>query len=162
MFKGVGLVFGLLLFGTLARAEQPGQWLGAGVQFNQYASPQINGVLAYAKKLRGEEKPTYSYTAVNFLSVQKEPFRVMTTTETGIAQYLTRFRRMDVYALGTAGMASSGGESGTNVGYSLSGGLMAITAVRKGVTIGPYYRATKTSLSDAQHAVGIMIGIGDK
>jgi hypothetical protein len=34
--------------------------------------------------------------------------------------------------------------------------------VRKGVTIGPYYRVTKSSLSDAQHAVGIMIGIGDK
>jgi len=151
----------LLVLPSSLRAEPPGQWFGAGVQFNQYASPQVNGVLAYAKKVAGNEKPTYSYTAVNFLSVQKSPFRVMTTTETGIAQWVTRFRKMDFFALGTAGLAASGSSGGTNTGYSVSGGIIGQTAIRKGVTIGPYYRVTKSSLSEVQHAVGLMIGLRD-
>jgi hypothetical protein len=151
----------------------PDQWAGAGVFFNQYAAPQINGTLAYAKRVMGGG--TYSFTAVNFLSYSTNPFRVMTSTETGIAQHLTTFGPFEVQVLGTLGPAFAADPAtqqvapdgtttvtsgGTKVGLSLTGGGFAFARLKNGWTIGPVLRVTKPTISDTQWSIGLMIGWG--
>lgn len=156
------IAIALLLAPLTLSAEKPEHWAAAGVQFTGYSSPAINGLLAYARRIAGQDRPTYSYTAVQFTSADQQPFRLMATTETGLATYLFRFRGVDVFGLATAGLASAGSASGTNVGYSVTGGFIGLVGISKGVSIGPYYRVLKSSLSGAQHAVGMLIGIGDR
>lgn len=154
----------MFVFAVLACGQTTGpqQFAGAGVSFNQYASPQINGLLVYAKRLTANDHPTYSFSAVNLLSVQRTPaFRLMTTTETGVAQHLTKFGPFQVYGIGTAGFAASGDAEGTASGYVLTGGGLALAGLKNGWKVGPYLRVIKSSLSDRQWAVGAMIGWGE-
>lgn len=156
-----------LLTEQLAEAEQqigksvlPNQWAGAGVFFNQYASPQLNGTAAYAKCII-EGAGLYSFTAVNFLSYQTEPFRVMTTVETGVAKHITRFGAFEVFALGTIGPAFTANEDGTTTGAVFTGGGFAFTRLKNNWTIGPVLRVTKPTISDTQWAIGLMVGWGE-
>lgn len=153
------LIFALAL-ACQAQTETPTQWAGAGATFNQYAAPQINGVVAYARRLTSNPYPTYSFSAVNILSVQRQPFRVMTTTETGIAQYATKFGPFSVYGLGTVGLAAAGNSDGTTTGAVFSGGGMAVAGIGKGWTVGPLVRVIKPTIGDKQFAVGLLIGWG--
>jgi len=144
---------------TATEPALPNQWAGAGVFFNQYASPQINGTAAYAKKILGSG--TYNFNAVNFLSYEKQPFRVMTTVETGIAQRVTRFGAFEVFALGTTGPAFTANEDGTTTGAVFTGGGFAFTRLKNNWTIGPVLRVTKPTISDTQWAIGLMVGWGE-
>ena len=144
---------------TATEPTLPNQWAGAGVFFNQYASPQINGTAAYAKKILGSG--TYSFNAVNFLSYETQPFRVMTTVETGIAQRVTRFGVFEVFALGTLGPATAGNEDGTKLGVAFTGGGFAFAGLGKGWTIGPVLRFVKPTISDTQWSLGLMLGWGE-
>lgn len=138
----------------------PSQWAGAGASWNQFASPQINGMLAYAKRLTSNAYPTYSFTVINILSVQRQPFRVMTTTETGVAQKATSFGPFAIYGLGTMGLATAGTEEGTSTGMVFGGGGMALAGIGKGWTVGPLIRIIKPTIGDRQWAVGVMMGWG--
>ena len=144
-----------LMFG-----QAPDQFAGAGMSWNQYAAPQINGLLVYAKRIAGTEHPTYSFNAVNILSVTPRPFRLMTTTETGIAQHIGAFGPFTVYGIGTAGLATAGEITGTGAGYVLTGGTLALARIRGGWRAGPYLRVLKSSLSERQWAAGVLFGWG--
>ncbi len=148
------------ILAAFAHAESPAQWAGVGTSFNQYAAPQINGIAAYARRVTNNEHPTYSFSAINFLSVERSPFRVMTTTETGIAQHVTKFGPFAVYGIGMVGMASAGGSDGTSTGAVFSGGGLALAGLGRGWTIGPLVRVIKPTISERQWALGIVIGWG--
>jgi hypothetical protein len=159
--KHIAIALSLALLLTLsAAAESPQQWAGVSLNFNQYAAPQVNGTAAYARRLTDNGHPTYSFSAINFLSVQKSPFRVATTTETGIAQYVTKFGAFSIFGLGTAGLSTVGSADGTATGGSFSGGGMAQAGIGHGVTIGVMFRAVKPSISETQYPVGLVIGWG--
>jgi hypothetical protein len=150
----------LLLFTLPLFAESPAQWAGAGATFNQYSAPQINGILVYAKRLTDNNYPTYSFSSVNILSMEKSPFRVMTTVETGVSQFVTKFGPFNVYGLGTMGMAASGNVGGTETGVVFSGGGLALAKLGRGWSIGPVLRVIKPAISDRQWAAGLMVGWG--
>lgn len=141
-------------------AESPQQWAGVGASLNQYAAPNTNGIMAYARRLTANEHPTYSFSAVNLLSVQRQPFRLMTTTETGLAQHVTRFGPFDVYGLGMVGLAAAGNAEGTATGATFSGGGLALAGIGRGWSIGPLVRVIKPTISERQWAVGLMVGWG--
>lgn len=138
----------------------PQQWAGAGLGWNQYAAPQINGLAAYARQLAGGEHPTYSFTLLNVASVSMRPFRVMTSEETGIAQHALRFGRFDVYGLGTAGISQAGAADGSSAGFVFGGGGLAMAPIGRGWTAGPYVRVFKSALADRQWQIGLLVGWG--
>jgi hypothetical protein len=151
----------VLLLAAVAFGQEgapPEQFVGTGVAWNQFASPQINGMAVYAKRILGETRPTYSFSAVNFVSADARPFRLMTTTETGVAQYLTAFGPFAVYGIGTAGLAAGGTDGGTSTGAVFTGGGLALAGVGKGWRLGPYFRIIKSTISDRQWAFGLMLG----
>lgn len=136
----------------------PSQWAGVSVYYNQFAAPQINGAMTYAKKILTAK--TYLWNSINFLSYDRNPFRVMTAPETGLAQHLTDFGPFSVFVLGQAGIAVTGEESGTKTGMTLTTGGFAFAGFRNGVTIGPVLRITKPTISDTQWSLGLCIGWG--
>jgi hypothetical protein len=157
-----GAALALLVAGlAFAQDNSPRQFAGAGASWNQFSSPQINGLLVYAHRLTGNEYPTYSFSAINLLSVSRNPFKLLTTTETGVAQYLTKFGPFSVYGLGTAGMAAVGTAEGTSTGYVLGTGALALAGFKGGWKVGPYLRVIKSSLAERQWAVGVMVGWGE-
>lgn len=150
----------LLALSAAAQTETPQQWAGVGVTWNQYAAPQTNGILAYARRITSNEHPTYSFSTINILSVQRAPFRVMTTTETGIAQHAGTFGPFQVYGIGTIGLATAGSASGTATGATFSGGGLALASIGRGWSLGPLVRVIKPTISERQWAAGICIGWG--
>ena len=156
VFKLFLIIFAL---SVVAFADSlPDQWAGVTVYYNQFASPQVNGAVTYAKRIL--TNGTYSYNSVHILSVQKNPWRAMTETETGIAQHITKFGPFDVFGLGQIGVATSGSEDGTKVGPSFSAGGFAFAGVGRGVTLGPTLRLTKSTIGDRQWALGLTLGWG--
>ena len=151
----------LLTIGLAAQpANLPNSWVGAGVTWNQYASPQVSGVAVYAHKLAGTNYPTYSWTAIDFISLKTSPFTLATTTETGIGQYITSFGAFDLYGIGAAGITTSASGDGTTVGSAFSGGGMAVAKLGKGWTVSPVVRIIRPANSGNQWAVGLIIGWG--
>jgi hypothetical protein len=136
------------------------QWAGAGVSYNQFAAPQLNAFVAYAHRILTGAHPTYSFSAVNFVSAQTRPFRVLTTTETGVAQHVIRFGRFDVFGVGTLGLAAAGSTEGTNLGAAFGAGGLALTRIKGGWTAGPLVRVFKTALSGSQWSAGLVVGWG--
>ncbi len=168
-----------MLMATLAWAEQPNQWAGAGVFFNQDNSPQISGMLGYAKQVASlGEKPTYSFTRVNITSITRadwsQPwytmnYRVLTSVETGAAQYITKFGKFSVYTYVTAGPAFAGENDGTTVGTMIGTGAFAFAGIKGGWTVGPVLSVSKPLISETnnpgagktQWAVGLVFGWGE-
>jgi hypothetical protein len=150
-----------LAFTALAFAQPVTNLVAVGGSWNQFASPQFNGLAVYAHKIAdNNDRPTYSFTAVTFLSASRNPFRVATTTETGIAQHLIDFHPFRVYGLGQVGVASSANPTGTNVGLAYSGGGIALAPLGRGWTAGPFVRILKPGTIDRQWAAGLIVGIG--
>jgi hypothetical protein len=153
-------VVALTLLCSFASA-QPAQWAGAGLQWNQEASPQISGMAVFARRIIGESHPTYSFSLININSVKInswKPFdaHVQVSTETGLAQHIMRFGVFDVYALGTLGMTSTG----VNTGFSYSGGGTAQAGLGKGWSLGPSLRVFKSAIAGPGYAAGILGGWG--
>lgn len=138
----------------------PSDYVAAGVHWNQFASPQIGGLAAYGHKIAGDTAPTYSFTAIEFLSVQARPFRVGTLTQTGVAQYLKSIADFQIYGLAMAGALTSASTTGTNVGFAGSTGGLATRAIGKGWSVGPYLLFTQPTNADRQWAIGVIIGFG--
>lgn len=177
--KSLWVAVFMLVVALAAHAEQPSQWAGAGAFFNQDNSPQISGMLAYAKQVASlAGRPSYSFTRVNITSITRadwsQPvwvmnYRVMTSVETGLAQYLTTFGKFQVYTFATAGPAFAGEDTGTSVGTMLGTGAFAFAGIKRGWTIGPVLSISKPFISEAnnpgagrvQWAVGMVIGWGE-
>jgi hypothetical protein len=144
------LILSLLCAG-IALAQAPTDLIGLRVGYDASTSPTTSGGFIYAHRITDNSHPTYSYTMLNFLPQKTQPYVHMTTTETGIAQHVAKVGPFGVYALGTAG----GAFAGDNVGFSLSGGGMAI-AGSKWFYGGPYARASKASISNGQYEFGVV------
>lgn len=140
-------------------AQLPNQWVGANINFDQYSANKVTGSLAYARQVSSGAHPIYSYNAINLVSIQKEPFRLMTNPESGLAIHITKFSMFEVFALGSAGVALAGNSDGTNAGFSGSGGGFAQTKIKGNWTIGPIVRVSKTTISEIQWSVGLVIGL---
>ena len=151
------LSLGLLTAASIY-AQFPNQWAGVNVNFDQYSQNKITGSVAYAKRITDSAHPIYSYNSINLLSVQKNPFRLMTTPESGLAIHVGTFNMFEVFILGAAGVSMAGDTNGTNVGFAGSGGGFAQTKLSGNVTIGPIFRVSKTTISDTQWSVGIVLG----
>ena len=164
------IVLAVLMFASLAFGQTPApvvsnfpaQWAGATVNWNQFAAPQINGGVLYAVRITDNNHPTYSFSMVDFLSIQKSPFQVVTTTETGIAQHIQKFGRFDIFGLGTMGPSFTATPTGTQVGTALSGGGFAMTKIRGGWTGGLVLKIIRPTMSDGktQWSVGLIGGWG--
>jgi hypothetical protein len=114
---------------ALALTAQVSDFVGAGLGYNQYAAPNVSGHVAYAHLLDAGGK-TYSYTVIDASSASRTPFRVQTSTSTGVAQYLKTVGKFDVYGLAAAGVSVGGTATGTNVGAAFTGGGMAVTRIK--------------------------------
>jgi hypothetical protein len=154
------------------------QWAGGGLFFNQDNHPQINGMLAYAKRvttLAGH--PGYSFTKVNIWSISRNDptgsiwtmnYRVATSTETGWAQHALDYGPFKVFGTFTAGPMFSGSPDGTTVGASLSTGGFAFAGIGKGWTIGPALNIIKPIVTEAANpdagklgwSLGLVVGWG--
>lgn len=143
-----------------AFAQHPSDWVAAGVAYNQYASPQINGIAVYAHKIGGDDHAVYSFTSISFISTSSKPYRVSTVTETGVAPLVRTIGRISVYGIATGGVATSAVPDGTNVAAAFSGGGLAQITIGSGWTVGPYVRVLKATDADRQVAVGLLIGWG--
>ena len=150
----------LILFSLPLFAQMPNQWVGASINFDQYSENKITGSVVYAKQISSNDHPIYSYNAVNLLSIQKNPFRLMTNPESGLAIHVAKFANFEIFALGSAGVSLAGNNDGTNIGFSGSGGGFAQTKLKGNWTIGPIVRVSKTTISEIQWSVGVIIGLG--
>ena len=150
------LFLACLLAPPPARAEEgPEDFAAAGMGWNQYASPQLNGNLLYAHRA-GADDSLYSFTFVDAVSKSWQPFETATSITTGLAQKFLAVGRVKVYA--TTGVGIMAG--GTNVGYSWTSGGAASIPLKKGWALLPNIRVIKSSLTDFQWIGGCLIGWG--
>jgi hypothetical protein len=132
----------------------PNDYVAAGVSWNQYASPQINGNLLYGKKLT--DANTYSFSFVDVVSKSLKPFTVTTAISSGLAQYLKTIGPARCFVVTTVGVAAGG----DNVGYVWTGGGAFAIPIGRGFSLMPNVRVLKSSLSEWQGIYGLMIGFG--
>jgi hypothetical protein len=131
----------------------PTDIVAAGANYNQYAAPQISGLLVYAHQIA---PGTYSFSAVDLTSKSVRPFILQTATTTGVARHVRDVGSARVFAIGTAGMAA-GGE---NLGGAFSAGGAAVFPLRGGWCAMVTARILETSIAERQYAVGLAIGWG--
>ena len=140
-----------ILASTLALGAD---FVAGGVNWNQYAAPQVNGWGSYSRQVADR---VYSFSTAEVTSVSASKFLSQISFRTGIATpVLERFGPFTVYATADVGVASSG----DNVGGSYSGGGAVVAPLGKGWFLVIPVRVIKTSLSDRQVAVGMGIGWG--
>jgi len=131
----------------------PTDFVAAGANYNQYAAPQVSGLLVYAHQIA---PGTYSFSAVDLTSKSVRPFVLQTATTTGLARHIRDMGPARVFAVGTAGLAA-GGE---NLGGAFSAGGAAVFPLRAGWCAIISARVIDTSIADRQYAVGLAIGWG--
>jgi len=141
---------------AVCQEVMPTDYVAAGLSWNQYAAPQINGNLLYAHKIT--DANTYSFSFVDVISKCRRPFTVTTAVSTGLAQHIRTIGPARVFLVTTVGVAAGG----DNVGYIWTGGGAVAFPIGKSFTILPNVRVLKSSLSDVQYIGGIMIGFGSK
>lgn len=144
----------------LVPATLPKTFVAAGVAWNQYSTPQINGWASYGN-LISASAGVYSFTSYDVTSVSRSPFRVQTSTRTGFAYYLKSAGRVDLFALGDIGVALAPSTGpGTNIGLAYSGGGMATVRLGRGWALVIPIRTFKSALSDKQTIFEIGFGYG--
>ena len=131
----------------------PTDFVAAGANYNQYAAPQVSGLLIYAHQIA---PGTYSFSAVDLTSKSVRPFVLQSATTTGLARHIRDMGPARVFAVGTAGLAA-GGE---NLGGAFSAGGAAVFPLRAGWCAIISARVIDTSIADRQYAVGLAIGWG--
>ncbi len=144
----------------------PVQWAGVGVLYNNGVG--FNGLGAYAHRLTGNSRPTYSFTMVRITGMEGNPFapsggtpfKLLTTQETGLAQYIGVFGPATIFGFTTIGLSQTSNETGIVAGNSLSAGGFASIKIIKGWTANPFISWNKTSLAGNQWAIGSMFGWG--
>jgi len=143
----------LILNCPIFAADEPETFGAMGMSWNQYAAPQISGNLLYAKRI---DDGLYSFNFVDVISKSMQPFSTATSVTTGIGKRVGHLYGAPIYL--TTGVGVLAGER--NTGYSWqSGGTIAL-GLGKGWELLPNVRVIKSSLTDFQFIVGIMIGLG--
>ena len=130
----------------------PGTWLGAGAfQGTHHVVPMLIGAVPLGQR-------TYSFTTLEFQGVQRHPFAVLTSVETGVAQRLTSAQGIDLYAILGAGAAATG----SSAGGSFAGGFLALAPVGKRFSAGLFARVQQTTgpLAASSVMLGVVIGVG--
>jgi hypothetical protein len=147
------------------RPESSAMLLGAGINWNQYASPQLSGNIFFAQKIAENNGfPTYSFNLLDVVSKTKNPFTVAVSITPGLAQQVFKFNGMGYFVLGTVGVSAGGTDAGKEgiVGFSWSTGG-AVSIPYKKVIFIPMFRALKTSTSaDFQAVYGLNIAFVGK
>jgi hypothetical protein len=133
----------------------PEDFVAAGLAWNQYASPQINGWTTYARSIKASAG-LYSFTTYDITSVKANPFTIQTSARTGAALYLRSIGPIHIFGLGDVGMAASG----QSIGSAFSGGGVVAVQLGKGWTVLGVARVLKTALSDQQTIYGLGVGWG--
>ena len=126
-------------------------WVGAGLFQGRHLEPMGIGAIPLGKT-------TWSFNTVEFQGVQRHPFAVLTSVETGVAQRLTMVSGIGVYAILGAGAAATG----STAGGSFAGGFLAMAPVGKGWTAGLFARVQQTTgtLAASSVILGVVIGVG--
>lgn len=169
------LVLMVMAFATLPVFAQGStevkDFVAAGVNWNQYAAPQVNGSLMYARNISGG---TYSFTMMDIFSKTMQPFTVTTSITTGVGQHIKDIGIVRIYGLTTIGVAAGGAVSSSDVpaaesskedkatvGWAWTGGFaLPIPIGKKGWCLMPTVRFIKSSFSDFQGIYGVSIGWG--
>jgi hypothetical protein len=144
----------LPLMAQTAPEVMPKDYVAAGMSWNQYSAPEINGNLLYAHKITDQN--TYSFTFMDVISKSWKPFTATTAVSTGVAQHVRTIGPARCFLVTTVGVAAGG----DNVGYVWTGGGAFAIPIGKSFTMLPNVRVLKSSLSDFQYIAGIMIGFG--
>jgi len=158
VIRSVFLALLICCFSVFAQ-DTPTQHVTAGLFYNSYSTPHATGFAAYAQKITGG---TYSYSVMDITSRTATPFRLQTTTSTGIAQQIRSLGDVRVYALfaGGAGFANSAKNDGTDIGFSGTAGFLAVKPLKNGWTLNVPVRIIASTLSPPQYVVGLGIGFG--
>ena len=133
-------------------AGESSVWVGAGVfQGTHHAIPMVIGAVPLGQR-------TYSFTTLEFQGVQRHPFSVLTSVETGVAQRLTSASGIDLYAILGAGAAATG----SSAGGSFAGGFLAMAPIGKRFSAGLFARVQQTTgpLAASSVMLGVVIGVG--
>ena len=134
----------------------PNNVYGAGISFNQGASPRVAGTALYAH-LASDNSGTYIFTVVDALPQNTHPFTVNTNIGAGIAQKVFAVGKTPIYIPTSAGISFNG----SNTGWQWSTGALASVKVKNGWHIFPNVRILKSSVSGNtgyQPIVGLLIG----
>lgn len=147
------------------------QWAGGGVLYANGVGG--NGLFVYAHQITDNSAPTYLFTDFRVTGWQGNPFvrgtdfKLLTTQDAGVAQYLKTFGRFQIYALGLFGVSqtTNSDNTGTAIGNSVSAGGMAKATLHKTKsdeewTLNPIILYNKTSLANNQWSVGVLFGWG--
>ena len=137
---------------TSSTAGGSSVWVGAGLfQGQHHLEPMGIGAIPLGKN-------TWSFNTVEFQGVQRHPFAVLTSVETGVAQRLTTVSGIGVYAILGAGAAATG----STAGGSFAGGFLAMAPIGRGFTAGLFARVQQTTGTLAASSVtrGVVIGVG--
>jgi hypothetical protein len=135
-------------------AAEYGEVVGAGVSFNQYSNPRLDGNLLYAHRI---SDGLYSFNLIDFVQVSSKPFTVGVSFTPGVAKRIMTFNQIPVYATVNVG-AMMGGT--TNFGYSFSSGMAGTIGLGKSLMLMPNFRIMKGSLVDTQYIYGVMLNWG--
>jgi hypothetical protein len=146
----------------------PQQFVGGGLNYNQQASPNLSGFVAYAH-LVDKDHGVYSYTLVRESSIfvvgsgktlGQRLQSLHTSTETGAALHAGKFGAFDLWALGTGGIAAATTPDGAATGFSGSAGGMATKGLGNGWYIGLAGWYSYSGVAGSTYPVGLVIGWG--
>ncbi len=128
-----------------ATTQLPDQFVAAGLAFNQYAAPNLNGWSSFAKAVK-KDAGLYSFTTYELSSARTTPFTLQTSVRTGLALALRSVGPVVIFGFGDAGMAASG----TTLSGAFSGGGMAALPLGKGWVLVVPVRVVKSAVGGQQ------------
>jgi hypothetical protein len=108
----------------------------------------------YAKRVSGN---TFSFAVVDTLPTLVKPYTVNTQYSGGIAQKIASIKGIDIYVPASAGLTSSG----SNTGWNWNTGALASIRIKGSWFIFPNARVTKSSIVNQYQVIGgILVGWG--
>jgi len=124
---------------------------GVGANYTPELNPPVSGWALYAKKITST---TYSFNVIDITSKTVKPFTVQTDTSTGVAQWIARFHKVDLFVVGNLGLSAAA----SNVGLAYSGGGAGVFKIKgKWCGIIPV-RVMKSTLGDFKITFGLGFG----
>lgn len=140
---------------TTSDAGLPVNHVDGGLFYNSLTSPSISGWGAYSHQIASS---TYSYSLADITAGTLKPFNPRVTTTSGLAQRMTTFGGWNVFAIGTAGVASSVGATAA-AGFAASAGFFLTKPLKNGWTLDIPIRVI-AGTGPPQYVFGIGTGWG--
>jgi hypothetical protein len=137
---------------------QTADFVAAGASWNQGATPAVGGTGLYAHRLADG---TYYVSIVDILPTSYKPFLTQTNASSGIAQKVREIFGLSIYAIGSAGVVTTG----VNTGWTwTAGGGAPIKLPGKAGDAGwfvmPTVRVINPNVSDRRYIAGLMLSWG--